>query len=815
MELPENDPLFMRQVELELHMQGRGAVRYRQSIERSRSAGRESDTEPGLRLLKQTVEPVADAIEAFLKDSALGKVGRRMTSAKLLEGQDPKTVAYLVCRSCIDWLQKTPMLSTASLDLAGIIEHEAQFSEFAHAHPGLFKTLLTHLDNKLSSQEYRRKALLMMVNKFDKPWTKWTMTDRMHIGSKLIEIFNSVTGFFDIKMVKKSRVKADKRIFPAPVVLEWIANRELRGELTLPFLLPMIYPPKPWDQTCKGGGYYTPVIPSLHLVKSASKRQKEMMKAADLSLVLSAVNALQATPWVINRPVFEVMTHCWEKFIPVGDLPMNDDEALPNKPHDIETNEEARKAWRKIAAPVHAANTRARSTRIQITRTLETARKFVDEAAIYFPYQLDFRGRAYVVGVGGVNPQGADYGKSLVTFANGKPILTDTDLDWLKIHGANVFGFDKASLQGRVDWVAEHHDLILRSAADPIGERWWSGADKPWCFLAFCFEYAGFVKEGWGFVSSLPIALDGTCNGLQHFSAMLRDPVGGRAVNLVPSNEPQDIYAKVAEVVIERLTELASGEVNEETWIAQGWLAYGIDRKLTKRPVMVLPYGGTRFSCLQYIREAFDEKVKAGLDNPFGDQIPKAVGFLSKIVWDAIGQVVVAARRAMTWLQQVAKTANQPFTWTTPSGFPVVQGYRQFKDRRVKTIMGDAFVFLSFKEPTDKLDKGKQALAISPNFVHSMDASAMMETVRLCRANDVQSFAMIHDSYGTVAADTETMAMSLRMAFVDMYRTDVLQQFLVTVAADLPPEVVEKLPPVPPKGSLDLDQVLASPFFFS
>jgi DNA-directed RNA polymerase len=177
--------------------------------------------------------------------------------------------------------------------------------------------------------------------------------------------------------------------------------------------------------------------------------------------------------------------------------------------------------------------------------------------------------------------------------------------------------------------------------------------------------------------------------------------------------------------------------------------------------------------------------------------------------------VVVAARKAMTWLQSVARIANQPFTWTTPSGFPVVQGYRQFKDRRVKTIMGDAFVFLSFKETTDKLDRVKQALAVSPNFVHSMDASAMMETVRLCRTNDVQSFAMIHDSYGTVAADTETMAMSLRMAFVDMYRTDVLQKFLVTVAADLTDEVAAQLPPVPPKGSLDLDQVLASPFFFS
>src|SRR3546814_16441857 len=47
-------------------------------------------------------------------------------------------------------------------------------------------------------------------------------------------------------------------------------------------------------------------------------------------------------------------------------------------------------------------------------------------------------------------------------------------------------------------------------------------------------------------VSRIPVALDGSCSGLQHFSAMLRDEEGGAAVNLLPAERPQDVYKRVA-----------------------------------------------------------------------------------------------------------------------------------------------------------------------------------------------------------------------------------------------------------------------------
>ena len=93
-------------------------------------------------------------------------------------------------------------------------------------------------------------------------------------------------------------------------------------------------------------------------------------------------------------------------------------------------------------------------------------------------------------------------------------------------------------------------------------------------------------------MSKLPVCLDGSNNGLQHFSAMLRDTIGGKATNLTPEVIPQDIYQMVADVVQEKVQEDGKSGVP----YSKEWITFGIDRKITKRPVMVVPYGGTRFS---------------------------------------------------------------------------------------------------------------------------------------------------------------------------------------------------------------------------
>jgi DNA-directed RNA polymerase len=594
----------------------------------------------------------------------------------------------------------------------------------------------------------------------------------------------------------------------------------------------MLVPPKDWTGM-SGGGYYTELDRPLPLVRRANKKQFELLKrklaeAQQKAVLLRGLNAIQRTPWQINSKVLDVMTELAKSkegiagLVP-GDSPKPDrppgvpeDAKIVDLPPHLQT---AFREWKWAARDVYSLNLQLRQDRLHQETMLGLAERFKDERAIYFPHNLDFRGRAYPVPLV-LHPQGSDPVKALLRFAEGKPLGADGER-WLMIHGANTFGVDKVSFDERVQWVWDNNLAIQQCAVDPFENRWWTEADKPWCFLAFCFEWDRYRNWPETFVSHIPIALDGSCNGLQHFSAMLLDSVGGRAVNLIPAKKPQDIYQVVADRVMEQLRLIVSGkgaDAERERW-AYEWLTMGIDRKITKRPVMVLPYGGTPRSCLKYVDEAVKAKIAAGYKHNLGDDLKKAIGFLSSIIWDSIGDVVIAAREAMGWLQRTARMMakeNLPMHWTTPSGFVAYQGYVDFKPRRIKTKIGGSLVFMRAYEETDLIDVSKQATSISPNNVHSLDASAMTLTVAELDDQGLTDFAMIHDSYGTHACNTTLLASTLRKVFVEMYQADPLaklrDELIQQSAGHLMVEAFEQLPS---KGTLDLSLVLQSDFFFA
>jgi DNA-directed RNA polymerase len=91
----------------------------------------------------------------------------------------------------------------------------------------------------------------------------------------------------------------------------------------------------------------------------------------------------------------------------------------------------------------------------------------------YIPHNLDFRGRAYPVPPH-LNPVGDDLARGLLTFGIKKP-LGERGLMWLRIHLANLYGFDKASFRDREQFAIEHEKDIFDSADDPLGVSLFDG----------------------------------------------------------------------------------------------------------------------------------------------------------------------------------------------------------------------------------------------------------------------------------------------------------------------------------------------------
>ncbi len=816
-----------QQQALENEMLGMSVTRYRNQLAKAAENNLETATKAGLRLLKGSIDPMAEAIESYYRDVDTQK-GPKPIAYKYMMLLEPEVIAFLTAKSILNSITRRRSLTQAANQVGQMIEDEARFRFYSREKEDHYNAVFNRIKVK-SSYEYKRTVLVHAMSKTGLGWNAWSTSDKVQLGKTLIDLFTLATGLVETVMLHKGKHKTQYYVTATPKTLEWLDIENTRCELLAPMFLPMVVEPRGWT-TPFDGGYIGVMAGRLKLVKTYNGAYLDELQNSGMPLVYGAINRIQKTAWRVNQPVLDVLEAIWERDLEIGDLPQRDDRKprpcpFPShlKPQDMPPEQQVVfKDWKRETAGIYDANVINRSKRLLVSKVIYLANKFRDEARIYFPHCLDFRGRVYAI-PHFLNPQGPDVAKALLTFAEGKPIGNETAADWLAVHGANVYGYDKVSLEERVQFIKGMQDTIQAIAEDPYTHTEWTQADKPWQFLAFCFEWAGYLREGYGFVSHLPVSLDGSCNGLQHFSAMLRDENGGKAVNLVPSDQPQDIYQCVADVAMKKLAAMRETAHEKRDFIG-GWLSLGITRTITKRPVMILPYGGTRYACREYIEDELRQMLR-DRDNPFqqGDQdrIFEASDFLAGIVWESIGEVVVAARKVMDWLYKAASLAAKeglPVNWTTPSGFPVQQIYRDVRSRRIKTkLAGNIIrkVFLTIQEHLDTIDKRRQASGISPNFVHSMDAAALHLYVNLAAEYGIEAFSLVHDSYGTLAADTEVSACCIREVFVRMYQDDVLENFRTELLELLSEKNARKLPPIPPKGTLDLALVRQSVFFFA
>jgi len=555
-----------------------------------------------------------------------------------------------------------------------------------------------------------------------------------------------------------------------------------------------------------------------NFIKASSRRYLEELanRGHEMEDVYNSVNIMQDTAWEINKPVYDVIKKLLDTNTAIGGLPVDpQDESnipLPIKPVDIATNEDALKKWKREASMVYQSRAKAQSKFIQVNQIVAEATTLKDRKEFFYPYQLDFRGRIYPV-PSMLSPQSADYSRALIKFKYGKPMGTDEAFNSFAVAGANLFGeTDKEELAVRRQWVIDNSEKIISTANAPLEDTFWADADKPFSFLAFCFEYRDFANTDFdpSFVTTLPIQSDCSNSGLQHYSAMMRDEIGGKATNLIPSNKPHDVYGLVAQKLIMKL------RANKDP-MAKLWLDYGIDRKICKKPVMCLPYSLTMFSCRKYIYEhvdkAFNEK---NIQHQFGEDLFKASNFLTPIMWKCTNEVILGAKEIMKFLKDISRlvaSENLPVTWTTPLGLPVQMMCYKKESKRVKTKMGDSIIKLSIQTDTDVIDRRKTAQSICPNFIHSLDASVLQLAVVKAHKEGVTNFSLIHDSFGSVAPDTAVLSKSIREAFCEIYKNDVLLKFAVEMKAMCSNKNQAKFPNLPAKGNLDLDLVKQSVFF--
>lgn len=538
--------------------------------------------------------------------------------------------------------------------------------------------------------------------------------------------------------------------------------------------LPSLAPPFPWLSR-NLGGY---LVNKSDLVRLTNPFEKEVdaseskVKNQKLYPSLDSLNAIGLCPWIVNQEILDLVIHLFQAGgdtslnVPLEQSKMQDmmprlkDE--PSKSDRIAYNKEKRKydqkqremysLWRDCLYRLSIAN-------------------HYRNRVIWFPHNMDFRGRTYPIPPH-FNHLGADLARSLLLFAKGRP-LGDNGLDWLKLHLINLVGNMKSHpLHERLEYANSIlHLEVLDSADNPWdGRRWWTRNENPWQVLACCKEIAKAIRsrDHKQYVSHFPVHQDGSCNGLQHYAALGRDPQGAHAVNLVPSERPQDVYSRVVEIV-ETMRQKDAAGGNKIAQMLDGY----IQRKVIKQTVMTNVYGVTRYGARQQIARQLTAKNYSERD------VWMAAQYLTAKTFESIGQMFNKSRLIQDWLNNcayiIASRCRQPVSWETPLGFPITQPYTMPPKHSSSRLLSQTIgADIPLNDPLSQLNASKQKTAFPPNYIHSLDSSHMMLTSLHCQRRGV-TFVSVHDCYWSHPSTVDIMNQICRQQFIALHSEPLLE----------------------------------------
>jgi len=283
---------------------------------------------------------------------------------------------------------------------------------------------------------------------------------------------------------------------------------------------------------------YAPWVSATHeetgtkLVKTESLATLNYLSPKTHPMVFKTINKAQNTGWLINSKILEIQRWAFKEHKEVF--------------NDI---------WKQV-------NPTAKRSKILETETIfEIAEKVKGRNPFYHLYFYDFRGRKYCT-TAYLHEQGADTARGLLLRHDRKEIGLG-GFNWLLISLANNWGnelktgekTDKLPLKEKIKWAKTREATLLTFAENPKERTGWMKADKPWQFLAACFElrklriwqarygqHPSDIFQDYSYKSHLEVFIDGTINGNQHLAALTRDETVAPLVNLCPSDKFQDLY---------------------------------------------------------------------------------------------------------------------------------------------------------------------------------------------------------------------------------------------------------------------------------
>ena len=702
---------------------------------------------------------------------------------RYLADVEPLAAAAIACKVLFDRVFSTEDKANHLVNVAAAIgqalENECHMRHYEAVAPGLLHTLKENYWHRSCGTQQRLVVIRTLMNRYDvQPWKNWGQANRVKLGNWLVGCICTATGWFDRQTIREGG-KTPQIIYPTPEFLSIKQQVIESAELFAPEALPMLIEPNDWSADRPGGYLLNEVMMGHDMVRRADPH---LIQGENIYAFL---NKIQKTALQINPFIMRVAEELYEKGRSVGKfIPVWSEEVEPPKPPDIETNKDSRKDYCRKKAEYHNRINDNAQKSIRTRKVMEMAKVFKERERFFLPWSLDYRGRSYPIPAF-LTPQETDFGKSLIRFADAA-FMNDEAEEWLAFQVATTYGLDKEPIDKRIEWVHNNITLISAVATDPIGNLPdWETADEPWQFLAACEEYYACVVSCERQFTSIMVACDATCSGMQILAGLARDASTARFVNVLPSDRPQDAYKAVAELARPH---------------CPAHMRQYIDRKTAKRLVMTIPYNAKFKSNWNYVREALIEEH--GIKEPDKEDVTA----ITHALRDAVFELFPGPARVMDWINKevvnVIKRGNNEVRWVTPSGFTAIQRFFKLEMKQLDLqLLGRVRVNVAVGE-TDKVDLNHHRNATSPNLIHSLDAALL----HLSTARFDAPIALIHDCVLARATDMSALSSVVRETYMHLFAEhDYLKDFAAQIGAETEPPII---------GDLEPESVIESTYFF-
>lgn len=531
-----------------------------------------------------------------------------------------------------------------------------------------------------------------------------------------------------------------------------------------PQSLPMVTTPNKWD-TKNYGGFLNNKIEKKNLIRGSEQHNHKLELG---SIIYDSINFLNKQKFSVNYKLLD--------YIKTTD---------GNKILSIFYKEEASYINQLISLEI-----------------AETYRNI----PFYLNCMIDWRGRIYTQSFY-LDYQGSEFSLALVNLNEGKS-LTSKGKEYFYIYGANCYNYNninKKSFQHRINWVYSNMENILKMDIDFILK-----AESPTLFAAFCLEMKELSIDS-EYLIKMPVFLDATCSGIQHFAGMLLDEDLARNVNLSYSkDEVNDLYTKLISPINEQInlygiknyvTEFTELSITRELlkFIVMtkcyNVSVYGIYKRLVKKlenikiPIKKVSSNLNKNKDFSYIKENISlEKVNKNIKHKNLYKFPSTniKGFtllddkrlfeLSKVISDNVFSYFPSINKIYHFLNRWAilmLKLNLPIKWVTPLGLELTQEYNKSKINNLTINFLGRRRHIILRDWISEKDNKKNIQAILPNIIHSFDAAHLIKIIENWNLTYKSKYLLpIHDCFGTHPNDLEQLSEVIRKEFISIYCSD-------------------------------------------